>query len=110
VEHNLLFLEVIIGFLRGHLSKSVRRLIFFCSSSIVLDLFFVDNNSIRVVLDGLIVATEHSLGISFAEVVFDHVIVGVLQGLADVLETRFELIQFVVDVRYEIVYQTVFFV
>lgn len=53
---------------------------------IIFNLLLVYNNSVGVILYGLIIATQHELGVGFAEVVFDHVIVAVFQGLADVLE------------------------
>lgn len=59
---------------------------------IILNLFLVDNNCVGVILDGLVVASQHELGVGLAEVVFDHVIVAVLQGLADVLEGGLVLI------------------
>lgn len=64
---------------------------------IILNLFLVDNNGVGVIFDGLVVAAQHELGVGFAEVVFDHVIVAVLQGLADVFEGGLVLIEFVVD-------------
>ena len=49
-------------------------------------LFFEDDDCVAIVLDGLIVAAQHELGVGLAEVVLDHVVITELQRLADVLQ------------------------
>lgn len=64
---------------------------------IVLDLFLMNNDGVGVILDGLIIPSQHEFGVGFAEVVLYHVVVTVLEGLADVFERGLVLIQLVVD-------------
>lgn len=62
-----------------------------------LELLFVNYSGVGVVFDGLLIAAQHKLGVSFGEIVLDHVVVTKLQSLPDVFQARFVFLQLVVD-------------
>jgi hypothetical protein len=105
-EHGLLFSVVLLlSFLLDHLALLGWH--WLLHVRLVLGLLLVNDDGIGVVLDGLIVPAQLELGVGLAEIVLDHVVIAVLQGLPDVFQGRLVLLQLVVEGRDEIVDETV---
>lgn len=75
-----------------------------------LYLLFEDNYSICVIFDGFIIASEHKLSVGFGKIVFDHMIIAVLESFPYILEGRLILIELIVNGGYKIVDKAILFI
>lgn len=77
IEHDLFFAVVLLfSILLRHLALLRRRCFFHIR--LVLDLLFVHDDGIGVVLDGLIISAQLKLGIGLAEIMLYHMVIAVL--------------------------------
>jgi hypothetical protein len=109
IEHNL-FLTVV--FLLSLLFGSFSL---FCHGNIfhlyfILDLLFMYNNCVRVVLYCFFVTSKSKFGICFAEIVLNHMIITIFKCFSNVFQGRLILLKLIIECWYQIVNKTVFLI
>ena len=109
VEHDLFFLIIIIKFFFLQLKYYIFFGLFF-RMRFIFYLLLINNNSIRIIFKSLLVPPQHHLSIRLTKIMLDHMIITILQSLTDILQTRFVLIQFIMNRRYQVVNQTILFI